>query len=144
MVRDESIDVSGIGGTLTANALSVAAMRAALANGLRDDDFAVAIPLAEAWTAGAAAAIAEAELPWSVQRLGCRAEYWFCPPPGDGAGAAAAVDPELEAFLHLWCLNRGVLLTPFHNMALLSSCHTRADVDRHTEAFGDALAALVG
>jgi glutamate-1-semialdehyde 2,1-aminomutase len=142
VVDDEGIDVSGIGGTLTGNALSVAAMRAALSKGLRAADFDVAIPLAEAWADGAAAAIGAHALPWTVQRLGCRAEYWFCPPPRDGAAAAAAVDPELEAFLHLWSLNRGILLTPFHNMALLSSSHTRADVDRHTEVFGEALAAL--
>ena len=52
------------------------------------------------------------------------------------------MDEELEGFLHLWCLNRGVLLTPFHNMALLSPAHTEADVDRHTEVFGEAVNAL--
>ena len=88
--------------------------------------------------------IAEHGLPWHVQQLGCRAEYWFCPPPRNGAAAAAAVDDELEAFMHLWALNRGVLLTPFHNMALLSPHHTEADVDRHTEVFADAVAALLG
>ena len=62
----------------------------------------------------------------------------------DRRSAAAAVDEELEAFLHLWCLNRGVLLTPFHNMALFCPAHTEADVDRHTEVFGEALAALEG
>ena len=87
--------------------------------------------------------IARHDLPWHVQRLGCRAEYWFCPPPRDGAAAAAAVDEELEGFLHLWSLNRGVLLTPFHNMALFSPHHTEADVDRHTEVFAEAVAALV-
>ena len=84
------------------------------------------------------------ELPWHVQRLGARAEYWFCPPPRDGAAAAAAVDEELEAFMHLWALNRGVLLTPFHNMALFSPQHTDADVDRHTEVFRGAVEALLG
>ena len=88
--------------------------------------------------------IAEHGLPWHVQRLGCRAEYWFCPPPRDGAGAAAAVDEELEGLLHLWCLNRGVLLTPFHNMALFSPHHTADDVDRHTAVFGEAVSALLG
>ena len=83
--------------------------------------------------------IAEHDLPWHVQRLGCRAEYWFCPPPRDGAAAAAAVDEDLEAFLHLWTLNRGILLTPFHNMALFSPHHTEDDVDRHTEVFGAAI-----
>ena len=83
-------------------------------------------------------------LPWHVQQLGCRAEYWFCPPPADGTAAATAVDPELDAFLHLFALNRGIMLTPFHNMALMSSPHTSADVDRHTEVFAQAIAALIG
>ena len=138
------IDVAGVGGTLTANALALAAIRATLSTCLREEDFAVAIPLAERFTAGVTSVIERHDLPWHVQRLGCRAEYWFCPPPRDGAAAAAAVDEDLEGFLHLWCLNRGVLLTPFHNMALFSPHHTDADVDRHTEVFGEAVAALVG
>jgi glutamate-1-semialdehyde 2,1-aminomutase len=81
-------------------------------------------------------------MPWHVQQLGCRAEYWFCPPPHDGAQAAAAVDDELDAFMHLWAMNRGILLTPFHNMALMSPQHTMADVDAHTEVFASAVEAL--
>ncbi|MDX6359409.1 MAG: glutamate-semialdehyde -aminomutase, partial [Nocardioidaceae bacterium] len=138
------IDVAGVGGTLTGSALALAAIRATLSTALREEDFAVAVPLAERFTSGVAAAIEAHGLAWHVQRLGCRAEYWFCPPPRDGAAAAAAVDDELEGFLHLWCLNRGVLLTPFHNMALFCPAHTEADVDRHTEVFSDALDALTG
>ena len=93
------------------------------------------IPLATRWTDGVAAAIEGAGLDWTVQQLGCRAEYWFCPPPRNGAAAAAAVDDELDTFMHLWALNRGVLMTPFHNMALMSPAHVDADVDRHTEVF---------
>ena len=137
------IDVAGVGGTLTGSALALAAIRATLSTALRDEDFAVADPLAERFAAGVAGAIEAHEMPWHVQRLGCRAEYWFCPPPPDGAAAAAAVDDELEGFLHLWCLNREVLLTPFHNMALFCPAHTEADVDRHTEVFSAALDALV-
>jgi glutamate-1-semialdehyde 2,1-aminomutase len=137
------IDVAGVGGTLTANAMSLAAARAALASSLREEDFAVAIPLAERFTEGVASVIDRHGLPWTVQRLGCRAEYWFCPPPRNGADAAAAIDDELEGFLHLWSLNRGVLLTPFHNMALFSPHHTADDVDLHTEVFAEAVAALV-
>ena len=138
------IDVAGVGGTLTGNALALAAIRATLSSCLREEDFALAVPLAERFAAGVAGVIADAGLPWHVQQLGCRAEYWFCPPPRDGAAAAAAVDEELEGFLHLWCLNRGVLLTPFHNMALFSPHHSEADVDRHTQVFGEAVTALVG
>ncbi len=147
-LRDEmlghEIDVAGVGGTLTANGLALAAARAALSTALREEDFAVAIPLAERFTAGVSEVIEKHGLPWNVQRLGCRAEYWFCPPPRNGADAAAAVDEDLEGFLHLWSLNRGVLLTPFHNMALFSPHHSEADVDRHTEVFADAVSALVG
>jgi glutamate-1-semialdehyde 2,1-aminomutase len=143
-MKGNEIDVAGVGGTLTGNALAMAAVRATLSTCLREEDFAVAVPLAERFTEGVAGVIDRHGLPWHVQRLGCRAEYWFCPPPRDGAAAAAAVDEELEGFLHLWCLNRGVLLTPFHNMALFSPHHGEADVDRHTEVFGEAVAALVG
>ena len=136
------IDVAGVGGTLTASALAVAAVRATLSVALRDEDFAVAIPLAERFTAGVAGVIDDAGLPWHVQRLGCRAEYWFCPPPRTGAEAAAAVDEELDGFMHLWAFNRGILLAPFHNMALFSPHHGEADVDRHTEVFAAAVAAL--
>ena len=138
------IDVAGVGGTLTGNALALAACRRTLSVALRDEDFAVAFLLAQSWTDGVASVIAEHELPWHVQRLGARAEYWFCPPPRDGASAAAAIDEELEGFMHLWALNRGILLTPFHNMALFSPHHGQADVDLHTRVFGGAVAALLG
>ena len=140
---EHEADVSGVGGTLTANALALAAARAALSSALREEDYAVAIPLAERFTAGVQGVIERHGLPWHVQQLGCRAEYWFCPPPRDGAAAAAAVDEDLEQLMHLWALNRGVLLTPFHNMALFSPAHSEADVDRHTEVFGEAVDALL-
>ncbi|MGH9134839.1 MAG: transaminase, partial [Ilumatobacteraceae bacterium] len=136
-------DVSGIGGTLTANALALAATRATLSSALDDDDYALSIPLATRWTDGVEGVIERAGLAWTVQQLGCRAEYWFCPTPRDGAQAAAAVDEELDALMHLWALNRGILLTPFHNMALLSPFHTEADVNRHTEAFASAVDTLL-
>ena len=138
------IDVAGVGGTLSGSALSTAAVRATLSTALRQEDFDVAIPLAEAFTRGVAEVIEEHGLPWHVQRLGCRAEYWFCPPPRTGAAAAAAVDEELDAFFHLWTLNRGVLLAPFHNMSLFSPAHGPDDVEAHTSAFRGAVEALVG
>jgi glutamate-1-semialdehyde 2,1-aminomutase len=143
-LRGHDADVGGVGGTLTGSALALAATRATLSHALREEDYAVAIPLASRFTDGVAGVIAAAGLPWHVQQLGCRAEYWFCPPPRDGAAAAAAVDDELEELMHLWALNRGVLLTPFHNMALFSPQHTEEDVDRHTEVFAAAVDALVG
>ena len=142
-VFGEHSDVSGIGGTLTGNALSVAAMAATLRSTLRAEDYERMVPLARRWTEGVAEVIAGAGLPWHVQQLGCRAEYWFCPPPRDGGAAAAALDPALEAYLHLAALNRGVLLTPFHNMALMSPATTEHDVDLHTGVFSDSIGRLV-
>jgi len=138
----DSIDTSGVGGTLTGNALAIAAVRATLSSALREDDFAHMIPLATAWADGVRGAYESAGLPWHVQQLGARAEYWFCPPPRNGAEAAAGVDAELDLLMHLWAVNRGILLTPFHNMALFSPHHTQADVDLHTEVFTAAVRAL--
>jgi glutamate-1-semialdehyde 2,1-aminomutase len=139
----DSIDTGGIGGTLAANALATAAMRATLEGVLTEESFGRTIPLAERFTAGVAAVIADYSLPWTVQRLGCRAEYWFrATPPRNGAEAAAAVDPELERYMHLAALNRGILLTPFHNMALIAPTVTEGDVDRHTEVFRESVAVL--
>lgn len=139
----DSVDVSGVGGTLTGNALALAAIRATLSTTLRQEDFDVMIPLAAAWTDGVRNGYERHDLEWHVQQLGCRAEYWFCPPPRDGAAAAAASDHDLDAYMHLFALNRGILLTPFHNMALMSPHHVRADVDRHTEVFAAAVDSLV-
>ena len=142
MQNDEGIDVSGVGGTLAGNALSMAAIRATLTHALLPEHFEKTIRLAGRWTDGVRNAYEKRGLPWSVQQLGCRAEYWFCPPPRNGAQAAAAMDHDLDAFMHLWAINRGILLTPFHNMALFSPFHTNEDVNRHTAVFESALEAL--
>jgi glutamate-1-semialdehyde 2,1-aminomutase len=137
------VDTGGVGGTLAGNALSLAATRATLEHVLTDDAFAHMIGLAERFERGVNEAIEQHELPWSVARIGARVEYRFAsPPPRTGSESAAADDRELEDFLHVYLANRGVLITPFHMMALMSPATTGADVDRHTEAFGDALDAL--
>ena len=138
-LSDHDVDVSGIGGTLSGSALAMAAIRATLSNCLLPSQFEQTIQLASRWTTGVTKSYTQHNLDWNVQQLGCRAEYWFCKPPRNGAQAASASDPKLESFMHLWALNRGVLLTPFHNMALMSSFHTTADVDLHTEVFNSAL-----
>ena len=141
----EDADVGGIGGTLAGYALSLAAVRATLGAVLTDEAFARMIPLAERWTAGVNEVIAARAVPWHVTRLGARAEYHFMPsPPRTGREQWDHGDFELERFLHLWALNRGVLMTPFHNMALMSPATTEADVDRHTEVFAAAVQALFG
>jgi glutamate-1-semialdehyde 2,1-aminomutase len=137
-------DVSGIGGTLAANALSMAAIRATLGKVLTEEAFTRMIALAERFQAGVQDTIDELSVPWHVTRLGCRAEYAFRPdPPRTGAEAAAAGDSDLEALLHLYAMNRGILMTPFHNMALMSPATTEEDVDRHTEVFREAVAEIV-
>jgi glutamate-1-semialdehyde 2,1-aminomutase len=141
----EDCDVGGIGGTLAGNALSLAAMRATLSKVLTKEAFDRTIPMAERWTLGVAKAIAEAELPWHVTRLGCRAEYMFgSDAPKNGTEAHDAMDFELERFMHLYAMNRGILLTPFHNMALMSPQTEAEDVDRHTRIFREAIKELVG
>jgi glutamate-1-semialdehyde 2,1-aminomutase len=139
----EDADVGGVGGTLAANALSLAAMRATLEHVLTDEAFERMVPLADRFTAGVEDAIDRYGVPWHVTQLGCRAEYLFGPDrPRTGSEAAEAGDFELERFMHLYALNRGVLLTPFHNMALMSPATTQADVDRHTEVFDEALSEI--
>ena len=141
----DDCDVSGIGGTLAGNALTLALMRATLAEILAPEAYAHTVPLAARWAAGVQGVIDARSLPWSVTRLGARAEYWFLPErPRDGGTAAAGVDHELDAFMHLYALNRGILLTPFHNMALMAPATTEADVDRHTEVFTGAVTELLG
>ncbi|MDP9302003.1 MAG: transaminase, partial [Actinomycetota bacterium] len=132
-------DVGGVGGTLAGNALSLAAMRATLAQVLTDDAFVRMIALGERFEAGVQAVIESRELPFHVNRLGCRVEYLFRPDVArNGAEAASGQDEELDAFIHLYTLNRGILITPFHNMALMSPATTTEDVDRHTEVFAQA------
>jgi len=136
-------DVGGVGGTLSGNALSLAAMRATLEHVLTDEAFDRMIALGERWTDGVKRGIEENGLDWEVQRLGCRGEYWFTrTPPRTGGEAAAADDHELARFTHLFALNRGILLTPFHNMALMSPATAEDDVDAHTEVFAETAEAL--
>jgi len=139
----EDCDVGGIGGTLAGNALSLAAMRATLEQILTPENFEKMIALAVRFNEGVSSTIKKHGLPWNVQRLGCRAEYTFSQqPPRNGGEAAAAADFELERFLHLYALNRGVLLTPFHNMALMCPETTAADIDQHTGIFAEVAAEL--
>jgi glutamate-1-semialdehyde aminotransferase len=136
-------DVGGIGGTLAGYALSLAAVRATLGDVLTDDAFGRMIALGERWESGVNEVLAAHAVPWHVTRLGARAEYHFMPDlPRTGAQQWANADPELERFLHLWAMNRRVLMTPFHNMALMSPATTAADVDRHTAVFAAAVEAL--
>lgn len=139
------VDTGGVGGTLAGNALSTAAVRATLEHVLTPDAFARMSTLADRFAAGVRAETARHDLPWSVATLGARTEYGFAsPPPRTGGESAAAGDDELDDYLHVALANRGVLLTPFHLMALMCPDTTEDDVDTHTRAFGESLAALAG
>ncbi len=139
----EDCDTGGIGGTLAGNAVSLAAMRATLSKVLTPDAFSRMIPLAERWTTGVQQVITEFSMPWHVTRLGCRAEYQFSATvPRNGSEAHDAMDFDLERFMHLYCMNRGILITPFHNMALMSPFTDKDDVDHHTKVFRECVREL--
>ena len=145
LLDNEHGDVSGLGGTLAGNALSVAAMRATLEHVLVEANFAKTTALAARFVAGVQATIDECNLLWHVNQLGCRAEYGFQPtPPRNGGEALTGAVEDLDAFMHLFALNRGILITPFHNMALISPEVTEADIDHHTAVFREAATVLVG
>ena len=143
-IRDWGVDVSGIGGTLTGNALSVAAMRAALEHSLRAEDFAISDPLAAEFKRQTAEVIQRWNLPWSVEIVGSRCEYLFCPQPRNGAEGRAGVDDELHDYFNLFAMNRKVILAPFANLVHFSSSHRRSDVDLHTEVFEATIESLFG
>jgi glutamate-1-semialdehyde 2,1-aminomutase len=147
ILADESadiVDTGGVGGTLAGNALSVAAMRATLEQVLTDSAFEHMIAVADRYTAGVREILAAHELPWNIVQLGARAEYRFCPvPPRCGGESAAAADTELDEYLHLYLANRGILITPFHNMALMCPSTTQEDVDAHLATFAGAVDELL-
>jgi glutamate-1-semialdehyde 2,1-aminomutase len=138
------VDVGGVGGTLAGNALSLAAARATLGEVLTDDAFVGMIELATRFTDGVQATLERHDLPWSVTQLGARSEYRFArPAPRSGTESAAAHDDDVEEYLHLALANRGILITPFHNMALMAPSTTAEDVDLHTDTFAEVVAAIV-
>ncbi len=140
---DES-DIGGIGGTLAGNALSLVAMRATLENTLNKETFARTIPLAIRFADEVKKVIDEFELPWVINRLGCRSEYWFCESlPRNGGDAEAAVDADLDRYMHLVAMNRGILMTPFHNMALIAPDITEKEIDYHTQVFKEAISQIL-
>jgi len=144
VIQPPYADTGGIGGTLAANALSLAAMRATLEHVLTEAAYRHMIALGEQLEAEVRGVMERYHLPWHVTRVGCRVEYLFRPNPAqNGSEALAGQDPDLDPFIHLFMLNRGILLTPFHNMALISPETTPAQVRRHTEVFEEAVRALI-
>jgi glutamate-1-semialdehyde aminotransferase len=144
-VHLEHIDVGGVGGTLAGNALSMAAIRATLTEVLTKEAFEKMEKISTEWTKDVQETIDEFNVPWQVSQLGCRAEYSFrATAPRTGKEAADADDFALQQYLQLHAINRGVLMTPFHNMALISPETTLEDVKRHTLHFREAVEALFG
>ena len=134
---------SGIGTTLTANPLTLAALRANLAEVMTPAAYARMLPLAETLAEGLRAAIARFALPWSVTQIGARAEFQFrARPPRNGREAEAAFDPLLERVIHLYLLNRGVMITPFHNMTLVCPDTDSQAVGLLLRVFADCLAEI--
>ena len=141
----EDIDVGGVGGTLAGNALSLVGITATLGEVLTPESYPAMIDQATRWTQGVSQALSDWNVPWQVTQLGTRAEYSFLPhAPHDGGEAAHADDFELQQYLHLHALNRGILMTPFHNMALMSPATSSQDVDAHTAHFREAVESLFG
>ncbi len=138
------IDMGGVGGTLAGNPLQVAAMRATLEKVLTDDAFATMIDTATVFTNGMNDIFDRYRLPWAINQLGARAEYRFARPyPLNGTEANAAADAELEDYIHVALMNRGIMLTPFHNMALMCPTTTLADVAAHHAAFEEVIRELL-
>ena len=136
---------SGIGTTLSAGLLTLRLMRTMLAEVMDEPAYARMFTTATRVAEGLQAQIAARALPWSVTRIGARCEVQFRPtPPRNGSEAHAAFRGDLEAALQLALLNRGVLLTPFHNMVLACPAHTAQDADALVAAFADALDGLGG
>jgi glutamate-1-semialdehyde aminotransferase len=141
--RDE-IDTGGIGGTVSGSVLSAVAIRTTLREVLTDAAFPQMIAGANRWADGVEEVFARRGVGWSVTRLGARAEYHFTPEaPRSGGEAATAVHHEMERYLHLHALNRGIIMTPFHNMALFSPATPHSAADQHSEALDAAIAALI-
>jgi glutamate-1-semialdehyde 2,1-aminomutase len=136
---------SGMGTTLTANALAVAAMHACLTHVMTPGAYDHMIALADLLARDLAAVIARHRLPWVVTSVGARVEFMLAPTrPRDGGEAGRIGDAEIEGALRLFLIERGVIITPFHNMMLIAPSTTRADVERLVAALDDALGELAG
>jgi glutamate-1-semialdehyde 2,1-aminomutase len=138
------VDVGGVGGTLSGNALSVAAMRATLEKVLTEESFSHMIKLATKFTNEVQQVLDETKVDWSISQLGARAEYRFTnPAPKNGSDSANASDDELDEYMHLYTINRDILMTPFHNMALMCPVTKESDIDKHTQIFREAVNSII-
>ncbi|OWJ65042.1 aspartate aminotransferase family protein [Inquilinus limosus] len=136
---------SGMGTTLSANALAMRALRAMLEEVMTEAAYAGMVDRARGLAAGIEAAVARHGLAWHVTQIGARVEFHFTPTPyRSGSEAAAAMRPDLEQLVNLFLINRGILIAPFHNMMLTSPATTEAQIARFHDAFDACAAALAG
>lgn len=134
---------SGIGTTLSANALAITAMDVMLSDVITSPAYDHMLRGAARLVAGLEQEVADADLDWHVTQVGARVEFLTCPtPPRSGGEAKAAMHPELEAAIHLFLANRGILLAPFHNMMLVSPVTGDEQIDRLIGAFADCVRTL--
>jgi glutamate-1-semialdehyde 2,1-aminomutase len=134
---------SGIGTTLSGNALTLAALEAALTHLHTEANYAHMLAIAALLQDGLVKRLRAANRPWTVTRLGARLELQFMPrAPRHAQDVRTLAQGELESLTHLFMLNRGVLLTPFHNMMLASPSTTPADVEHLLAVFDELLAEL--
>lgn len=134
----------GFGGTLAGNVLTVSALRATLENIMTEENYNHMNKMAKEFEAGVLEVIEDYDLPWHVTRIGARVEYMFGDKaPITGKEAKGMRNPKLEAAIHLFLLNRGILITPFHSMALMCPSVTSEDVEKHTKAFRECIEKLV-
>lgn len=137
--------VTGIGGTLAGNAFSIRAMRASLEQVMTDEAYASMIGKAKRLQSSVQQTIDEFKLPWSVARLGARIEYRFYPGEPDNASEATRYgDRELDRLFRLFFLNRGIMLTIFYNVALVSPETSEQDLDRHSTVFQEFVQLMAG
>ena len=134
---------SGIGTTLSGNLMTLAAIHATLSEVATEDAYSHMLALAEVLEHHLNASIKAHNLPWNISRMGARLELQFCAkPPTNAAEARAAQNDTIESAIHLYLLNRGVLLTPFHNMMLVCPATTEADINKLIQVFNDCLKEL--
>ena len=140
-VKEPGLNINGIGGTLSGNALAVAAVRATLESTLREDDFARMIPLARRSALGVQATTESVGLDWLVSQLGAGRILAVSRTQDCGGGGQRPWMTRLSRCF-MCTHSTGVLLTPFHNMTLMCPATSADDVDRHTEVFSEAIEEL--
>lgn len=144
LLRTREPGHTGMGTTLSGNALVMAAMRANLEQVMTQAAYDHMLPLSRKLADGVANAIARHSLPWHVSNVGARAEFVCGPtPPRNGTEAMAAMHGDLELAIHLFLLNRGVVIAPFHNMTLVCPQTSGADVERLVAVLGACLDQLL-